>query len=96
MSSRGELFITEDIRDTFRDELDAVFGKENWELEANDYCHLWDERLFPDVMIIIVSGLDKERIGRITVSIDFSIEGDTLCGRTIEVNVGELLSIEKF
>jgi len=99
MSSRGELFVTEDVREKFKNKLDKVFGKGRWELAVGDYCNLWDEREFPSVVEIdVMEGdweLDEAKIGEIKVEVKFSIEGDKLYGRAIEVEARKLISITK-
>lgn len=99
MSSRGELFVTEDVREKFRNKLNKVFGKEKWELNVGDYYNLWDEREFPSVVKIDVMGgnweSNERKIGEIEVEVKFSIEGDELYGRAIEVEAGKLISITK-
>ena len=95
MSSRGELFITEDIRDKFKTKLDRMFGKNCWELDSGDYYDLWDERSFPDVVEVSIENAEGDKIGEIKVEVKFSVDGDALCGRTVEVRAGKLLSLVK-
>lgn len=100
MSSRGELFVQEDIREKFGNKLDKVFGKNNWELDAGDYYNLWDERQFPDIVEINVVNYDEELdeeivIGKLKIVVKFSIEGDEFYGRSIEVRAGKLLSLTR-
>ena len=41
MSSRGFLYVTELVRDVFREELDKAFGRHKWELDGYDH-DIWD------------------------------------------------------
>lgn len=95
MSSRGELFITEDIRDKFKVKLDKMFGKDCWELDGGDYYNLWDERNFPDVVEVNIENVEGDKIGEIRVQVKFSVEGDELYGRAVEVRAGKLLLLTK-
>lgn len=95
MSSRGELFITEDVQDKFRNRLDKLFGRDCWELDTTDWMNMWDEREFPDIAEIDVIDGEETKIGKLKVSVKFSVEGDAMYGRTVEVKSGKLISLEK-
>ena len=95
MSSRGELFVTEDVSDTYRKELNKVFGK-NWRLYAEGVTMWYDIRDFPDELKIDVENYDTdEKIGEIIIAVKKYIE-DMGYGSYIEIKPNGLLSTKKF
>jgi hypothetical protein len=46
MTAHGTLYIDENCRDVFKDELDKAFGKDRWTLDGNAY-DIWDMSQFP-------------------------------------------------
>ena len=36
MTAKGVLYLDEDCRDYFKDDLDKVFGKDKWRIDAED------------------------------------------------------------
>lgn len=85
MSARGFLYITENVRDAFENELDEAFGKGNWNIDGNEYNDLWDERNFPDIMEGNILNEEGNVIGHIKVTNEFVIE-DYGYGKFIDVN----------
>ncbi len=84
MSADGELYIGEECRDTFYDNINKVFGKDNWKFDLSDYSDCWDMRLFPKLAPVDI--LDKEtdvKIGTAVISSKFEVDGDDL-GREIK------------
>ncbi|MHA1787871.1 MAG: hypothetical protein ACTSXT_01460 [Candidatus Helarchaeota archaeon] len=95
MSSRGELFVSEEIRDTYGKKLDKIFGKNNWQLDGSDYYGLYDEKNFPDELEAkILDSLTRNKIiGKITVKVNSYIQKGNF-GNYIEVEVGKLVNIK--
>jgi hypothetical protein len=93
MSASGELFISEEVRDTYEKELDDVFGVGKWHLDSSQYRDLWDERDFPSSLKIKVVDDEtyEKQIGEITVKVDKTLEDESY----IEVLVGDLVSVKK-
>lgn len=87
MSARGELFVTEDVQDGYRKQIDRAFGKGKWRLSTMGYCHLYDEREFPDAFEIDVMtyiGSQEIKIGTIEASVHKYVSDDGY-GASIEV-----------
>lgn len=66
--SVGEQFITEVIHDFVRDELDKIFGKQEWTLEMEGMKDLNDCDEIPTYLLIDVIGIDNDVVGKIEVS----------------------------
>lgn len=94
MSSRGFIYVTEDVVEEYGEELDRNFGQGNWRLIGDDYNNLWSPKDFPRLMDITVVGNDGEELGRLTIENNFIVEGDDLGGRWIEVEPIKIIDIK--
>jgi hypothetical protein len=75
MSADGELYVGEDCRDTFAEELDKVFGKEKWNLDVRPFMDIWDMETFPVTAVVDVLEDDSDfRIGQVVITSRPSIE----------------------
>ncbi len=84
MTAKGQLYLDEDCRDTFADELDKVFGKDKWRINANDYSDCWDLGNFPKVAEVkIMDDETDELIGTAKITSKFQIE-EGMEGRYVE------------
>ena len=93
MSSRGFLYVTENIYYAFEKELNKAFGKGKWTLNGSDY-DIWDLTSLPNIMIIKVEDDEGEIIGEIEVSNRFFIE-EGMGGKYIAVEPNKLVKIKK-
>ena len=96
MTAKGELYIDEDCRDYFADELDEVFGKGKWHLYGGDFGDFWDMANFPEE--VEVSIIDDEtwewELGKAIITSRFYIEDG--CGeRYIEIEPDSIV-IDKY
>ncbi len=95
MSADGELYIGDECRGTFSDELDKVFGKDRWRFKVSDYSDCWDMRIFPKVAEVTI--LDEEtnvKIGTAEITSKFEVDGDEMYGRTV-MAVPDSIEIKK-
>lgn len=75
MSSRGELYITEDCRDAFAPKLDKAFGKDEWYLDPSNYMNFWCESEIPtSIEVNVLNSETEEIIGRVEIIGKQSIE----------------------
>jgi len=83
MSADGELYLDEDCRDYFRDELDKAFGKDKWNIDAGDYSDCWDLGNFPKVAEVKIKDDETDKlIGTALITSRFEIEEEA--GRYIQ------------
>jgi len=74
MSSRGELYILEDVIPEIEEEITTQFGK-NWDISIpKSWASLTDDRNFPDEGEAFIENEDGEIIGKITWRNRFLIE----------------------
>lgn len=76
MTATGYLYITEDCKDTFEEEMDIWFGKDNWSFDASDYNDCWNMDTFPNKIIINVLNKDDEVIGKVEITTEFYVDDD--------------------
>jgi hypothetical protein len=88
MTARGTLYIDENCRDVFKQELDKVFGEDNWNLDGSDYG-IWDMADFPIEAKVAVLDDDRKKIGE-AVIISKPIIVDEGMGRYIDVEPIEI------
>jgi hypothetical protein len=74
MSSRGELFITEDVGDYLRKNY-PDFKFDRLEVPRSWY-HLWNERDFPDSVQVRALDEDNKLVGIVYVNIGFKTDHD--------------------
>lgn len=75
MTADGTLYVDEECRDCFEEELDKWFGKENWGLDGSPFGDYWDMADFP--LTIEVDVLDNDRetiIGKVEITSENFIE----------------------
>jgi len=75
MSSRGELFIVEEVIPLVEDEINAI--TDDWYPSIpNLWYDLWDDADFPDKGEIPILNENAEQIGTVTFEVEFKIEKD--------------------
>ncbi len=74
MSSYGELYITEDVRDSFEDKLNNVFGKNEWYLNGNNNSGVCSADELDKKITVDVYDYEDVKIGEIVVENGFEIE----------------------
>ena len=88
MTATGTLYIDENCRDVFKQELDKVFG-DNWNLDGSNYGDIWDMANFPtEVKVAILDDYGK-KIGK-AVIISKPIIVDEGMGRYVDVEPVEI------
>jgi hypothetical protein len=84
MSSYGELYVTEEIRDMVAPYLDKYYGDVEWELGYSGYEWMNGPSDVEDKMTVIVEDMDEgDEIGRLIVENDFCLYKDHNTGRPI-------------
>ncbi len=85
MSTRGETFVSEEVGDGYKKELNRAFGKGKYRLHLEGSYNMCDERLFPDSLEIDVLDYETDKkIGTIKVDIRKFID-DNGYGSFIEI-----------
>ena len=74
MTAEGELYLDEDCRDFFSEELNKIFG-DCWRINANDFCNCWDLSQIPRFCEVkIVNCETNKLLGIIEIENEFDIE----------------------
>jgi hypothetical protein len=94
MSSGGELYVNETCRDEFADELDKLFGKDEWNLDASGFSDFWDMEQLPETITAPITNNDRKVIGEALITSEFSIV-DGGYGRYIEANPTKIKITDK-
>lgn len=77
MTAHGELYIDEECRDYFRQELDSVFGENNWRLDGSKFGDYWTMSSFPEVVEVDIYDDEQEIvIGTAVITSEPHIETD--------------------
>jgi hypothetical protein len=84
MTAHGTLYIDENCRDVFKDELDKAFGKDRWALDGTGYG-IWDMSQFPiTAKVPVLDDETGELLGTAIITSRPIIE-EGMSGRYIDV-----------
>lgn len=74
MSSFGELFVDEDCRDEFSEEIDTIFPDIDWRLDGSNYIDCWSvEDLLNILEVDILDNDTDDIIGSAVIRVKFKL-----------------------
>lgn len=77
MTAGGELYVDEDCRDKFQEQLDKEFGKDIWKLDGSDYSYIWNTASMPpELTVDVLNEETDEIIGNIIIENKYEKEYD--------------------
>ena len=90
MSSAGDLFITEELKDAVSDDvLEMLEGEENWRINPNGYIDVWDRADIQSGSVNIYID-NRKKVGTVEFKVNPLIEIDDLTTqRYIDVELAE-------
>lgn len=69
MSADGELYVNENCKDFFGDEIDKVFGKDKWRMDVAPFMDSWNMSLFPKVVEVDIRDDHRhKKIGQVIIT----------------------------
>lgn len=87
MSSRGELFVSEELRDYLLEKYPAlVFSR----LVCEEMYEIGDDSEFPDMIKVKAFDADDRLVAIIRVEFKFSVGGDAYYGMRVEASIGKV------